>query len=128
MIINQDNNPENGDWMFRCDASYIYPSRTEVYCSSYRVIQKTPKGKWILSDHINPHDLTQVKKYRKFVLDKAKKKFAHNTREEARLAFIARKIRQTELLEFQLQRAKDGYIAAGGELPIETRKYYHYED
>ena len=113
--------------MFRCETNNIYPSRVEVYYSSFRVISTTPKGKWIVYEWVDYTDEESIKRYKRFVLDKGKKRYAYETREGARIAFLARKQRQVELLKAQLQKAELSYAAAGGTLPIKTRKFKYYE-
>lgn len=128
MIQNYDDNPEDGNWMFRCESINIYPSRLEVHCKSFRVVSTTPKGKWIVDKWVHPTDHESIKKYKRFVRNDGKKRYAHETREGARIAFIARKQRQVELLKAQLEKAELGYVAAGGSLPIKTRKFRLFED
>jgi hypothetical protein len=128
MIINSDENPEDGNWMFRCESCHIYTLRVDIYCNSFRVVSTTPKGKWIVYNWVHPTDEESTKLYKKFVRNNGKKRYAHETREGAKIAFIARKQRQVELLKAQLEKAEMSYVAAGGTLPIKTRKFRSFED
>lgn len=71
------------------------PGRLSVELRKYGVIKRTPKGAWI--------DYYQ----KKFVLLTARKKFACNTEEEAKTAFIARKERQKKILMAQLRQCEN---------------------
>ena len=62
---------------------------------AYPVLRRTPKGVWI-----------RYALQEKFILDTAKKKFAHSTPELALESFIARKTRQIKLLESQMSKAR----------------------
>lgn len=74
---------------------YNTPS-IRVHLSTYNVIKKTLKGKWISLGYGD----------KKFVLDKARKRFAHETKEAALISFIRRKETQIKIVERQLERAK----------------------
>lgn len=64
--------------------------RVNLY--TFQVVRKTPKGVWI--DSFGRE---------KFVLLRAKKKYAHFSKEEALESFIARKNRQSQILNQKLQ-------------------------
>ncbi len=84
---------------FRGDAStdMFTSADFEVYLDllAYPVLRHTKKGAWI-----------RCGLQEKFVLDTAKKKFAHPTCELALDSFIARKTRQLSLLESQMTKAR----------------------
>ncbi|RLI66843.1 MAG: hypothetical protein DRO67_00270 [Candidatus Asgardarchaeum californiense] len=88
-----------------------YPGyRLAVHCNKYKIIKRTPKGAWIRYCTGFP----EFDKYenKKFVLLTARKKFACETKEEARKSFIARKKRQIEILKAYLEQAETSlYIA-----------------
>jgi len=67
----------------------------KVELREYGIIKRTPKGAWI--DYYGD---------KKFVLLTARKKFACNTIEEAKESFVARKNRQLQILEAQLNKCK----------------------
>ena len=88
-----------------------YPGyRLVVHCVKYKIIRRTPKGVWIrYYDNLIALD---EDKNKKFVLLTARKKFACETKEEARKSFIARKKRQIEILKAHLEQAETSlYIA-----------------
>lgn len=67
-----------------------------IYLYEFNMIQETPKGYWI----------GYYNKKEKWVSKTAKKRYAYPTKEEALASFKARKERQIEILEHQLNRAK----------------------
>ena len=75
--------------------------RVEVRLREYGVIRPTPSGWWI-------NDYGR----RRWVKSTGKKRFAHPTKEEALVAFRARKTRQIGLLKMQLGRAEAALRAA----------------
>ena len=77
------------------DGSYR-PPLVEVRLQRFFVIRRTPKGAWI----------RYYTGKQKFVLLTARKRFACQTIEEARVSFIARKKRQICLLTHTLEAAK----------------------
>jgi len=66
----------------------------------YVVVRHTPKGVWINIGGSLDHT------YEKFILHKARKKFAHPTKEVALKSFRARKRAQTRILEGKLKQAE----------------------
>jgi len=80
------------------DEDYGYSVRVTVNIYIFDIIKKTPKGQWIQNESrgIKP----------RFVLNHGRKKYAHRTKEEALLSFIARKKKQIRLLEAQLYNVK----------------------
>lgn len=72
-----------------------------VYRTEYIVEKHTSKGVWI-------NDFG----HRRFVLNSARKRFAHPTKEEALESFRARKKRQIKILTRQLERARAALSAS----------------
>jgi hypothetical protein len=120
MIVNADDSPENGNFLFRCDAN----GGSTVYCYGYKILKETPKGCWIMDRWSDGEDLASNVKFKKFVLNSGKKRFAHETRREAIESFLARKRRQYEIIIASLEKCTASYVAAGGTLPITIRTYY----
>ena len=73
-------------------------TRIVVYLNRYRVIKKTPKGRWI-----QLYDFSDTKK---FVLDGKGKRFAYPTIELAKESFNMRKTKQIQRCERTIRRAK----------------------
>jgi hypothetical protein len=113
--------PENDIYMFRYDADTYYNHNTRLECRVFIISSRTPKGVWVVPDWTNLNDEEDVKRYRKFVRNDGVKRFAYETRELAKHAFLCRKRRHIEILKSQLKKAEDGYVLAGGTLPISTR-------
>lgn len=63
-----------------------------VLLEEYRVVRRTPKGCWI---QIAPG---YPKPKLKFVLNDSVKRWAHDTRDDAKTSFLARKRRQLSIL------------------------------
>lgn len=67
-----------------------------VLLERYPIVRRTPKGAWIELapgyDHLN------IKPELKFVLNDARKRFAHETLDGAKESFLARKRRQLSIL------------------------------
>ena len=105
--------PENGSYMFRYERHGSY-----LHIQAYKVMYRTNKGTWITKTHS-----LDIDTYKRFVLHGSKKRFAYDTREEARVAFLFRKKRQFEILTAQLNNCQQQYAEAGGELPIECRVF-----
>jgi len=72
-------------------------STMELYCHRYRLLKKTPKGAWI-----------NTYSGRRFVLDEARRKYAHPTQEAALHSFIARKDAQIRILDNRIEGAEQG--------------------
>jgi len=70
-------------------------SRLEVELRSFEVLRRTQKGTWI-----------DVHGRERFVLDGARKKYAHPTVELAQESFVARKRRQLGIYEARAARAR----------------------
>lgn len=118
--------PENGDWYFRIETTKM--ERAGITCVPYRVTSKTLKGVWIVPEWCNIEVVDSVKRFRKFVRNDGKKRFAHPTKDEANIAFLYRKRRHIEILMTQLSHAQSVYVLAGGKLPVIPRKFINYED
>ena len=71
-----------------------------VHEREFELLKETPKGYWI---NLFPDQLIPTKKW---VSKDAKKRYAYPTKKEALNSFIARKKRQTEILEAQLSNAR----------------------
>lgn len=71
--------------------------KIRVILLKYFVKRHTPKGKWIDMGFGDE----------KFVLNDSKKRFAHETKEDAIQSFIKRKERQKRILSSQLEHAID---------------------
>lgn len=70
-------------------------------------IKKTPKGIWIVPDwdfqlSYDKKEFYYTGEYKKFILDKAMKKHAHDNLEDALISYIKRKEKQRVLLEAKL--------------------------
>jgi hypothetical protein len=111
-MLDTNNFPENDGYMFRMYSSVSFSVAYLDY-EIYIISSVTPKGCWVVSKSLN--HLDDVKKYRKFIRNDGKKKFAYPTREEARLAFCYRKRSQITILERQLEKARISLATAGGE-------------
>lgn len=79
------------------DITYPTPY-IQIDLLEFEEIKKTPRGKWVA----DPHD----HRLKHFIRDRARKKFAYPTVNEAKESFTMRKKRQIEILEDQLSRAK----------------------
>lgn len=76
------------------DDSFSSISCREIYFLALPIVKQTPKGCWL-----------EYYGYRKFVLAKARKRWASETKAAALDAFIARKKRQIKILEKQKEDA-----------------------
>lgn len=75
------------------DVLYRYENHADVVLlEKYRVTKRTPCGAWIY-----------VYGKPKFVLNDTRKRFAFPTEDEAKVSFFARKRRQLEFLQSQIQ-------------------------
>lgn len=68
----------------------------------YKVLKETPRGYWI---QLYP-SRWENRVSRKWVNKYSKKRFAYPSKEEALASFLARKRRQIQILQSQLDRAK----------------------
>jgi hypothetical protein len=88
----------------------------KIECRQFRVLKHTPKGVW-LSD-------TACLGYKRFVLNKSKKRFACATKEEAIDSFVARKKRQHSVYMHRAKRAEAAlYLATGIRKELNLESY-----
>jgi hypothetical protein len=90
---------DNVEYWYRYDEMES-TTGVRVYQTKYRVLKHTPCGVQL-----------DVWGFPRFVLARARKRFACPTDEEARESYMARKRRQIGILEAQLRRAKRGLHA-----------------
>ena len=89
---------------------YRYYSCQSVYGGVYigfevhTVLKRTPKGYWIGPPHNAFSDFGHRSRW---VSDGSRKRFAYPTKKEALFNFVARKVRQMEILGHRLEEAKD---------------------
>jgi len=88
------------------DTERLLGSRVEFYVEAYPIIKLTPKGKWI--EYHGRDSLSD----KRFILNEAGKRFAHETKEGALKAYQARRKRQIAILSGQLERAKTALAMA----------------
>lgn len=86
------------------DDLYFTNPSVRIELIKFRIIKKTPKGAYILTN--------EYPKPERLILDHWDKKYAHSTIAEARLAFIKRKRNQITIVETQLRNAKEAYFTA----------------
>ena len=83
--------------------NYHYgPSYVKLDLHEYPVKRRTLKGVW----------LSGVSFKERFVLNEGRKKFAHSTKEEALIAFMARKNRYISILSAQKENAERAVVLA----------------
>lgn len=80
---------------FDPDGDYGGGSRAVIGCQEYVVVRRTPKGVWIAAPPVWRWA------YQRFVLNRARKKYAYPTKHEAWQSFKIRKQRQLEILRSQ---------------------------
>lgn len=90
------NDPDDPTVLYRVTAVYTTRGQgrgvdTDLYFDTFKIISETKCGKWI-------RDYNGTKR---FVLNKARKKFAHMTKLEALQSFIFRKWAQYRILQAQ---------------------------
>lgn len=68
-----------------------------ISCHEYKILSKTPKGTWIEAYNIHG---------KRFILDDARRKWAHPNRPAALVSFIRRKEVQINIITHQLRQAK----------------------
>lgn len=84
---------------------YRYNDHGDVVLQeTYRIVSRTPCGVWIELPHYYPPR-------RKFVLTDARKRYAHETLEGAKTAFLARKARQLGILSARIDNIQDAVKA-----------------
>ena len=69
----------------------------KVEKKEFILIKETPKGYWIT------YTWDKKQEYKRWVSSSARKRFAYPTKEEAMIAFIARKKRQITILKGQIE-------------------------
>ena len=94
-------------------ASYDYDDdlsngsgRVDLCKEEYTVTSVTPKGAWI-----SPTGWYWRPKF-KFMLAKARKRFAHDNEKDALESYIARQRRRIAILEYQLSKSRRGMALA----------------
>lgn len=75
----------------------------KLHVAAYPVAKVTPKGKWITVGYSSGRRTSD----KRFILNEAFKRFAHETKEAALEAFQARKQRQIKILEAQLNGVRE---------------------
>ena len=89
------------------DKMYRYSDTGAVlHMYTFEVIRTTPRGK-VISEYGKD----------RFVLNDSRKRFAHETKEDALASFIARKNRQISILSCQLDTAKKALNLASAHTP-----------
>lgn len=79
----------------------------KVECRTFKVVRHTPKGVW-LAAHIGPW----TSREERFVLNGARKKYAHPTKAEAIESFLARKQAQLRIYTARADRARQASAMA----------------
>jgi hypothetical protein len=103
------------DWSFESDRGLI---ETRLEEEVLFMVRETPCGWWISED--KTYDWKADRKYRvlqlgsqpHWVSKTSRKKYAYPTRKEALESFLARKMRQISILDFQVQGARNAYKEA----------------
>lgn len=95
------------DWRLRIDGH-----KSDLYLGHYPVVRETPTGVWVhkYAAHGEPRPkwiskmaLKGDPTKHKFIPNNSRRKFAHETEEEAYKAFMARKYRQLKILQCQIE-------------------------
>ena len=125
MLKVEEGKPENGEWMFRMEANTYYNNQISLRYDEYKIISRTLKGVWVVPEYMVTYRYPEedLKEHRKFILNDGKKRFAYETREKAKNAFLFRKRRHIIILKSQLSKAESAYAAVGGVLPVVPRTY-----
>ena len=88
---------------------HLYEQGVTVVLEKFRVIKKTPKGYWVLSQYgpswLSPEDLIK-RKYAKWVSATSTKRYCYPTVELAASSFRRRKEVQMDRLQHQLDQAR----------------------
>lgn len=85
-----------------------YGPRVELRLQTYEVIKETPEGYWINISGFKQKDFPNERLEQKWVSKTAYSSFAKDSKEKARLGYIARKERQIRILKAQLRIAEKG--------------------
>lgn len=90
----------NDNYLYRIEEIYnsYELNKVKLQLKKYKIIKRTEKGVWIKLYDI---DFCNCKK---FILLRAKKKFAYKTKEEALESFKIRKNKQIEILRTRLDK------------------------
>lgn len=80
--------------------------RVDLFMEEFRVTSVTPKGAWIA-----PASWYWRPKF-KFILAKARKRFAHDNKMDALESYVARQVRRIAILEYQLSKSRQGLALA----------------
>ena len=84
---------------------YRYEDHCDVVVPcTYLIVRRTPKGVWIEIPGRYPPK-------QKFVLIDARKRFAHETWEDAKISFLARKARQFQIMNARIENIQDAVTA-----------------
>lgn len=83
-----------------------YSTRVSVNLDTFDIIKETLKGQWVQDE---PRFLKP-----RFVLNHGRKRYAHHSKEEALLSFVARKRKQLRILKTQLRHVREAlhYVGA----------------
>ena len=101
---------------YRYDCHH-YEYHSQIMAQELMVIRVTPSGVWV-------NDYGR----KRFVLNGAKKKFAHPTKELALASFIARKERQITILTAQFERITNALKAAQAHNPNQAPLLIEYDN
>jgi hypothetical protein len=85
--------------------------RVALSREEYTVTSITPKGVWISPARISPASWYWRPKF-KFILAKARKRFAHDNEKDALQSYVARQKRRIAILEYQLSKSRRGMALA----------------
>jgi len=87
--------------MYRYSSTEDFNGKIYLHCESFPVKRRTEKGVWI-----------DIGFREKFILSRAKKKWAYPTKEEALHNFIMRKVREVEIIYWRRCHARRAYFEA----------------
>jgi len=97
---------------YRYDDYPVYQGGHVVKLSIYKLVRPTKKGNWIINSSCLHYSERLKKVVRRWVSNTSVKRYAYPTREEALDGYIARKVRQIEICEYQLKNAKSCLLKA----------------
>jgi len=89
---------DNIKTLWRAEGYYYEDGKCSIEMWPYRVVKRTPKGVWIVSD-------TYLYGKEKFVLLSGRKRYAYPRQEEALESLLMRKKRQVKIIEWQMKAA-----------------------
>ena len=98
---------------------YRYTDHNDtVMLEHYHVIRETPRGKWVVNENDEwraRYDVWPDRRFRKFVLNEGRKRFAHETTDDALRAFLKRKeahlrhlLSKVEMVKAAMEHARAG--------------------